>query len=103
MAQLHPFHIASTTPGMVWRISSYKPAGRPAYVSANEGSYAGGGFWSCDLMGCRTFRREVAGGRATCRAVTDEVRLLLLEMHAAGAIARKDASPAAGFLEAAAV
>jgi len=102
MAELHPLHIASTTPGMVWRISSYKPAGKPAYVSASEGRDAGGGAWTCDFMGCRKFRREVAGGRATRRAVTDEVRLLLLEMHAAGAIARKEASPAAGFMEAAA-
>jgi hypothetical protein len=103
MAELHPLHIASTAPGMVWRISSYKPAGKPAYVSAIEGKDAGGGAWSCDVMGCRRFEREVAGGRATRRAITDEVRMLLLEMHAAGAIARKDASPAAGFMEAAAV
>jgi hypothetical protein len=87
---------------MVWRVTSHKPNGKPAYVSAYEGRDANGGAWSCDLMGCRRFRREVAGGRATRRALTDEVRLLLIEMNAAGAIARKDASPAAGFLEVAA-
>ena len=62
----------------------------------------GGQAWTCDVMGCRQFRREVEGGRATKRAVTDAVRLLLIEMHAAGAIARKDASPAAGSLDPAA-
>jgi hypothetical protein len=102
MAEIRPLHIASTTPGMVWRVTSYKPAGKPAYVSAYEGRDAGNRCWSCDLMGCRSFRREIAGGRATRRALTDEVRLLLIEMHAAGVIARKEASPAAGFLEIAA-
>jgi hypothetical protein len=102
MAELRPLYIASTTPGMAWRIGSHKPANRAAYVIANEGRGSGDGCWSCDLMGCRKFRREVEGGRATRRALTDEVRLLLLEMHAAGVIARKEASPAAGFLEIAA-
>lgn len=103
MAELRPLHIRSTSPGMVWRISSSKQPGRPATVTAYEGSDStGGGFWSCDLMNCRKFRREVEGGRATKRAVTDAVRLLLVEMHAAGAIARKDASPAAGSLDPAA-
>jgi hypothetical protein len=102
MAELRPLYIASTTPGMVWRISSIKPAGQPARVSAYEGRGADGNLWSCDFMGCRKFRREIEGGRATRRALTDEVRLLLLEMHAAGVIARKEASPAAGFLEIAA-
>lgn len=103
MAELQPIQIASTSPGMFWRITSYKPPGRPAYVSAYEGKELGSGCWTCDLMGGRQFRREVEGGRATRRAITDAVRRLLLEMNTAGVIARRDASPAAGSLDCAVV
>lgn len=99
MAQLIPLYIRSTTAGMVWRIVSYKPAGKPAVVSAHEGrDKIGSKTWSCDLMNCRKFRRQVEG-RATRRALIDTVRLLLLDMHAAGAIARQDGSLAAGSLD----
>jgi hypothetical protein len=74
---------------MVWCISSYKPSGQPAYVSASEGTlteYSQGKAFSCELFSCRKFRREVAGGRATKAAITDAVRLMLSEMAAAGVI-----------------
>jgi hypothetical protein len=100
VAEIHPLHIKSTTPGMVWRIGSNKQPGKPARVSAYEGRDTGEGLggWSCDLMNCRKFHREVDGSRATRRALTDAVRLLLLEMHATGAINPWDAIPAPGLV-----
>jgi hypothetical protein len=90
MAELRPLHIASTTPGMFWRVTSYKPAGKPAYVSAYEGRDVGDGCWSCDLMGCRSFRQEAAGGRATKSALLDAARTLLSDMASRGDIAKAD-------------
>ena len=75
---------------MFWRISSYKPAGKPAYVSASECRGAGGGVWTCDVMSCRHFEREVAGGRATKAALCDAARTLLSEMAMHGAITKAD-------------
>ena len=90
MAQLSPLHIASTAPEMFWRVSSYKPAGRPAYVSAYEGKKTEDGCWSCDLFGCRQFRQEVPGGRATKSALRDAVRLLLSDMATSGHITKAE-------------
>ncbi len=89
---------------MVWRISSNKQPGKPARISAFEGRVLGTGVdsdecWSSDLMNCRKFHKDVEGSRATRTALTDTVRLLLLEMHAAGVINRSEASPAPGFVE----
>jgi hypothetical protein len=96
MAELVPLYIRSTAPGMVWRIGSYKAPGRPARVTASEGSDpAGDGCWSCDLLNCRTFKQEVAG-RATKAALRDAVLLLLVQMRQSGAIAKEDANRISG-------
>ena len=74
--------------GAVWRISYFKPDRRPGVVSAYEGIQAAGRFgttFTCDIFGCRKYRRQLAG-RATKRAIGLALADLLGEMRDAGVI-----------------
>ena len=80
-----PEEIASTAPGMIWRIRSYSPPDKPHFVQAFE-TAADSKNDEWPPVSCRKFRQYVEGGLAIDKAVADAIRLLLLKMHDAGAI-----------------
>lgn len=87
MAQPFPdFYVESTNSGKVWRITYYKPQGRPGVVSATEGesdTHDGVSFFKCVLFEARQVRSEV-DGRATLKAISRAATHLLLELSACG-------------------
>lgn len=80
--------VDNTEAGAVWRISYFKPDRRPGVVSAYEGVQDAGRFgttFTCDIFGCRKYRRQLAG-RATKRAIGLALADMLSEMRDAGVI-----------------
>lgn len=91
MAQFRDFYlpaIDSPEPGAVWRIGYHKPDRGPGVVSAwlgtlrEEETYQA---FQCDVFGCRKYRHQLPG-RATKRAVAQQLAALLSEMRDAGSI-----------------
>lgn len=96
MAQLKEFFIPSRTEGKTWKIYSYKPQGRPAYVGACEGELTESGtpgirFFRTILFGDRRYSVNVAGGRATKRALYDAACELLRQLADSSCILPEDA------------
>ena len=89
MAQLKDLYLPSLdSPERTWRIGYFKPDRRPGVVSAYEGELnheTGWQSWTCDMFGCRKYRRELPG-RATKRAVAQGLAALLTEMRDTGVI-----------------
>lgn len=89
MAQFRDFYIPSAdNDGHVWRVGYYKPERRPGFVTANEGqlrreeNYSA---FTCDLFACRKFKHQLSG-RATKKAIAQQLAALLTEMKAAGVV-----------------
>jgi hypothetical protein len=80
MAELHPVFIESVQKNRVWRISSFKPTGKPARVTAQEGELIDGFFkFLIYDDGSATYRRASipVSGRATKKAIADAACELL--------------------------
>ena len=89
MANLKEIYLpALDNPEHVWRIGYFKPDRRPGVVSAYEGQHRTEETFqsfTCDMFGCRKYRRELPG-RATKRAIAQALAALLTEMRDAGNI-----------------
>jgi hypothetical protein len=97
MATPNSFYVNSLDqPGKVFQVSFYKPAGRPARVTASEGTVetsTGYSMFTCLPFSCRSFRVELTG-RATKNAIAAAFVTLLDEMEGKGVIAAGSVIPA---------
>jgi hypothetical protein len=97
MATPNSFYVNSLDqPGKVFQVSFYKPNGRPARVTASEGTVetsTGYSMFTCLPFSCRSFRVELTG-RATKNAIAAAYSTLLDEMKVKGAIAADIRVPA---------
>ena len=90
MAASVRFYVASTEPGKHWRVSSYKPQGRPGYVSATEGEVTDEGrSFSYVLLQARS-RRVMVKGNMTARNINRAVVQLANEMEDAGEVVKSE-------------
>jgi len=90
MATPNSFYVDSLDhPGKVFQVSFYKPNGRPARVTASEGTVetsTGYSMFICLPFSCRSFQVELTG-RATKNAIAAAYSTLLVEMKGKNAIA----------------
>jgi hypothetical protein len=97
MATPNSFYVNSLdNPGAVFQVTFYKPAGRPARVTASEGTVetrTGYSMFTCLPFSCRSFRVELTG-RATKNAIAAAFVTLLDEMKGKGVIAAGSRVPA---------
>ena len=83
-------------PGKVFQVTFYKPAGRPAQVTAREGTVetdTGYSMFTNLPFSCRRFTAELSG-RATKKAIAAAYSALLDEMKGEGVIAADSQVPA---------
>ena len=97
MAATDSFYVNSLDqPGKVFQVTFYKPAGRPARVTASEGTVETGtgySMFTCLPFSCRRFTAELPG-RATKKAIAAAYFALLDEMKGNGVIAADSQVPA---------
>jgi hypothetical protein len=97
MAATDSFYVNSLDqPGKVFQVSFYKPAGRPARVTASEGTVetrTGYSMFTNLPFSCRSFTIELPG-RATKKAIAAAFVTLLDEMEGKGVIAAGSKIPA---------